>query len=99
MHITTYATGSVTATGTICQLGTTQASLPVGALVGGTFVGTVQVQVSYDPEATSPTWVLFSSALTAAGTVKVDIPVKAVRLQCTAYTSGTIVGGLGVTLA
>lgn len=90
-----YAKGSVTATGVICQLGTEDMDLPIGALVGDTFVGTVLVEVSYDPEATSPTWVPFGSSLTAPGTAKIDIPVKAVRLRCSAYTSGTIVGGLG----
>lgn len=91
-----YAKGSVTATGVICQIGTDDGVLPVGALVGGTFVGTVACEVSYDPEAVSPTWVNFATALTAPGTFKVDVPVKAVRLRCTAFTSGTIVGGLGV---
>lgn len=90
-----YKTGSVTATGVICALGTEAAELPVGGLIGGTFVGTVICEVSYDPEAGSPTWVAFGTNLTAPGTWKVDVPVKAVRLRCSAYTSGTIVGGLG----
>ncbi len=91
----TFKTGSVTATGVIASLGSEGAQLPVGVLVGGTFVGTVVVEVSYDPEATVPTWVAFGAALTAPGTVKVDIPVKAVRARCSAFTSGTIVAGIG----
>jgi len=87
-----YKSGSVTGTGVICSLGTDDMIMPVGALVGGTFVGTVLVEVSNDPEAGSPTWVPFGSSLTAPGTAKVDIPVKAVRLRCSAYTSGTIEG-------
>lgn len=95
MAIQTFKTGSVTATGVICSLGVTGSNLPIGLLVGGTFVGTVKVEVSYDPEVTSPTWVQFSTDLTAAGTVKLDIPVKAVRLRCSAFTSGTIQGAIG----
>lgn len=93
-----YAQGSVTATGVICQIGCDDAVLPVGALVGGTFVATVLVEVSYNPEAVSPTWVPFGSAITAPGTAKIDVPVKAARLRCSAFTSGTIVGGFGAAL-
>jgi len=90
-----FATGSVTATGVICQMGVEDCQVPVGCLVGGTFVGTVLVEVCYDPQAVSPTWVAFGSSLTAPGTAKIDVPVKAVRLRCSAFTSGTIVGGIG----
>lgn len=76
------------------SVGCEGANLPVAAVVGGTFVGTVIVEVSMDPEAGSPTWIPFGAAITAPGTAKVDIPCKAVRLRCSAYTSGTIVGGL-----
>lgn len=78
-----------------CALGTDGANPPVGVVIGGTFVGTVIVEVSNDPEAASPTWAPFGAAVTAPGTVKVDIPVKAVRLRCSAYTSGTIAGFIG----
>ena len=91
-----YATGSVTATGVICSIGADDCVLPLGAAIGGTFVGTVLCEISYNPEAAVPTWVPFGSALTAPGTFKVDVPVKAVRLRCSAFTSGTIVGGMGV---
>lgn len=87
--------GSVTATGVIATLGVEDCQVPVGVLVGGTFVGTVLVEVCYDPQAVSPTWVQFGSSVTAPGTVKVDIPVKAVRARCSAFTSGTIVAGIG----
>lgn len=90
-----YKTGSVTATGVIVSIGTEDSALPVGLAVGGTFVGTVLCEISYDPEAGSPTWMPFGSALTAPGTFKVDVPCKGVRLRCSAFTSGTIVGGVG----
>lgn len=90
--------GSVTATGVITQLGVEDAQVPVGVIIGGTFVGTVLVEVAFDPQAVSPTWVQFGSPLTAPGTVKVDIPVKAVRARCSAFTSGTIVAGIGALL-
>lgn len=73
-------------------LGTEDMVMPVGVLIGGTFVGTVLVECCNDPAAGSPTWVPFGSAVTVPGTVKIDIPVKAVRLRCSAYTSGTIQG-------
>jgi hypothetical protein len=91
-----YKTGSVTATGVILSLGVEDGKLPVGLAVGGTFVGTVFCEISFNPEDASPTWVQFGSSLTAPGTVKVDIPCKGVRLRCSAFTSGTIVGGAGV---
>jgi hypothetical protein len=94
---TNYESGSVTATGTICSAGAVDATLPVGCLVGGTFVGTVKCEVSYDIDtAAVPTWVQFGADITAPGTVKVDVPAKAVRLRCSAFTSGTILGGIGV---
>lgn len=86
-----FATGSVTATGVICNLGVQDCGLPVGVSVGGTFVGTVLVEVTYD----GVTWTQFGSSLTAPGTAKVDVPVADVRLRCSAFTSGTIVGGIG----
>lgn len=75
-----------------CSLGTDDCNQPVGVVIGGTFVGTVIVEVSNDPEAAVPVWAPFGAAVTAPGTVKIDIPVKAVRLRCSAYTSGTIAG-------
>jgi hypothetical protein len=95
MADTSYVTGSVTSAAVICSIGSDGSALPVGAAVGGTFVGTVLCEVSYNPEAGSPTWIAFGAALTAPGTFKVDVPVKAVRLRCSAFTSGTIVGGIG----
>lgn len=86
---------SVTATGVITSLGVEDCQLPIGVIVAGTFTATVLVEVSYDPGAASPTWVQFGSSLSAAGTVKVDIPVKAVRVRCSAFTSGTITAGIG----
>lgn len=97
MARTQYESGSVTATGVICSLGAVDAELPVGGAIGGTFVGTVICEISYDPDAAVPTWVAFGTNLTAPGTWNVNIPCKAVRLRCSAFTSGTIVGGLGAT--
>lgn len=90
-----YKTGSVTATGVIVSLGVEDCALPVGLAAGGTFVGTVTCEISFDPEAGSPTWIKFGTDVTAPGTWKLDVPAKAVRLRCSAYTSGTIVGGVG----
>jgi hypothetical protein len=91
-----YKSGSVTATGTIVQLGVEDCLLPVGLAIGGTFVGTVTCEISYDSDAASPTWIKFGTDLTAPGTWKLDVPAKAVRLRCSAFTSGTIVGGAGM---
>ena len=54
--------------------------------VVGTFVGTLQVQVS--PDGTN--WVNEGSALTAPGKISIPKAAKQVRGDCTAYTSGTI---------
>lgn len=56
--------------------------------VVGTFVGTLQVQIS--PDGTN--WVNEGSALTAPGYVAIPAAAKQVRGDCTAYTSGTIEG-------
>lgn len=90
-----YAKGTIGATGVICSLGVVDYPVPYGVVVGGTFVGTVLVEVSNDPDAGSPTWVAFGAGVTAPGTVKVDIPVKAVRARCSAFTSGTIFAAIG----
>jgi hypothetical protein len=59
--------------------------------VEGTFTATYQVQISLDtsasPAATS--WQNEGAALTTAGTLEVTKPAAWVRLNCTAYTSGT----------
>jgi len=57
---------------------------PVGVMVSGTFVATIVIEVSFD----GTSWAPFGSALTAPGTVKIDIPVKQVRARCSAFTSG-----------
>lgn len=63
----------------------------VGCFVGGTFVGTVQIEVSFD----GTNWAAYGAALTAPGTVAITIPVKQVRANCTAYTSGLAVAYVG----
>lgn len=64
-----------------------------GAFVNmsGTFTATYQVQESFDG---GTSWVNKGSALTAAGAVAIDDAATAVRLNCTAYTSGTPVAGV-----
>lgn len=89
------AQASVTATGVICTMDLSDYD-NVGWVVGGTFVGTVTPQVSQD----GVTWAPFGTALTAPGSaVQLDAPFKYIRLNCTAYTSGTIVGMLGASKA
>jgi len=56
--------------------------------VVGTFVGTVQVQVS--PDGTN--WVNEGSALTVPGKIAMPAGTKQMRADCTAFTSGTIEG-------
>lgn len=83
--------GSVTATGTICSFDMT-AYRHFSTAVGGTFVGTVQTQISLDG---GTTWVLFGTAVTAPASVSYqNAATTLVRLQCTAFTSGAIVGGI-----
>lgn len=60
--------------------------------VGGTFVGTWSLKVSFDG---GTTYVQFDSG-TAAKVVTLPRCSYA-RLDCTAFTSGTIVGGFGGT--
>lgn len=95
---TIFATGSAVGTTTLCGLGVQDCQVPIGIAVGGTFVGTVLVEISFDSDAAAPTWIAFGSAITTPSTVKLDIPVKSVRLRCSAFTSGTIVGGIGALL-
>lgn len=54
--------------------------------VFGTFVGTVQMQVS--PDGTN--WVDEGSPVSAAARISIPQEAKQARLDCTAYTSGTI---------
>lgn len=56
--------------------------------VTGTFVGTVKLQVSPDNVA----WVDSGSPVTAPALIAIPEGVGYVRLNCTAYTSGSIVG-------
>jgi hypothetical protein len=58
----------------------------IGYLVGGTFVGTIKIEVSFD----GTTFVELAS-LTAPGVALITVPVKQVRARCSAYTSGLAV--------
>jgi hypothetical protein len=59
--------------------------------IEGTFTATYQVQISLDTSATpaAASWQNEGAALTTAGTLEVTKPAAWVRLNCTAYTSGT----------
>lgn len=63
----------------------------VRALVSGTFVGTVTIEVSFDE---GTTWAIFQT-LTAVGLSNELPPCGRVRANCTAFTSGTIVADYG----
>lgn len=76
-------------TGAVAEV--TGYDLPIGLLFSGTFVATLKVEVSYD----GTNWAQFGADVTAVGTVKIDIPVKQVRVRCSAYTSGAAHVGLG----
>ena len=56
--------------------------------VCGTFVGTVKLQVS--PDGTN--WVDSGSAVTAPAIIAIPRAAKFARLNCTAWTSGSIEG-------
>lgn len=63
----------------------------VAAMIGGTFVGTASIEVNFD----AATWIPVPGVLSGATTPQMlAIPVRArqIRLNCTAYTSGTIEG-------
>ncbi len=81
----TYTQTSIAATGVI-QTVFTHSYVRTGVQISGTFVGTVQVEVSNNGTDWSP----YGTALTAPGVVEVTQPCEQVRARCTAYTSGTI---------
>lgn len=62
--------------------------------ITGTFTATYQVQISCDPSDSpaSTSWTNVGSALTAAGNLFVQQPCTWLRINCTAYTSGTPTG-------
>ncbi|MBZ9600741.1 hypothetical protein [Phyllobacterium chamaecytisi] len=68
------------------------------AKISGTFVGTVGIEVDVLGDGVFAPVVDMTGAavaLTAPGAIKIDNGVGAfVRLSCTAFTSGTITGGL-----
>lgn len=59
----------------------------VFAMISGTFVGTMVIEVSFDG---GTSWVQFDSA-TAPKLTAVLPPCNFVRARCSAFTSGTIV--------
>ncbi len=61
--------------------------------ISGTFVGTVIAEGSPDGTNYSP---LTNGTLTAPGTIPVPGSCKKVRIRCSAFTSGTIVGVVGL---
>jgi hypothetical protein len=62
--------------------------------IEGTFTANYQAQISCDPSDSpaSTSWTNVGTALTAAGNIFIQQPCTYVRIQCTAYTSGTPVG-------
>lgn len=67
-------------------------------IVGGTFVGTVQLQVAIADAAGADVWVPCQQ-LTAPGVVTCNMSqARKYRAACSAYTSGTIVYSLGTAI-
>ena len=68
----------------------------VDLAVGGTFVGTVQLQVCIPGAAGAELWVPVSAGLTAPGIITYNAGTgRAFRAACTAYTSGTAYYSVG----
>lgn len=68
---------------------------PTSVQVSGTFVGTYSIEGTLDnvmDPTVTPTWsaVANGAALTAGALVAILTPLTAVRLNVTAYTSGTV---------
>lgn len=93
LYIKLHPTTGFTAVATGTPVEVSSYDIPQGILVSGTFVATLKIEVSYD----GTNWAQFGADVTAPGTVKIDIPVKQVRARVSAYTSGTVVVGLGAT--
>lgn len=67
----------------------------VDLVVGGVFVGTVQLQVAIPDASGANVWVPVSAGLTAPGVITYLAGTqRSFRVACTAYTSGTIVYSL-----
>lgn len=70
---------------------TTVGGATVDLVVGGTFVGTVQLQVCIPGAAGAALWVPVSAGLTAPGVITFQAGAgRQFRAACTAYTSGTV---------
>lgn len=68
----------------------------VELIVGGTFVGTIQLQVAIPGAAGADLWVPVGTSLTAPGVISVVFgQCRKVRAACTAYTSGTAYYSVG----
>ena len=65
-------------------------------VVGGTFVGTIQLQVCIPDATGAAVWVPVSAGLTAPGVITYQAGTgRAFRAACTAWTSGTIIYSVG----
>lgn len=72
------------------QDATRVAGATVDLVVGGTFVGTVQLQVCIPGAAGAELWVPVSAGLTAPGVITYQAGTqRQFRAACSAYTSGT----------
>jgi len=68
----------------------------VELVVGGTFVGTIQLQVAIPGSGGADLWVPVSAGLTAPGVISAVFgQCRKVRAACTAYTSGTAYYSVG----
>jgi hypothetical protein len=84
--------GSLTAPGVSATVADTTDGETLDVYISGTFVGTVVTEASADGTNFAPV----AAGLTAPGIVRVPATAKKVRLNVTAFTSGTIVGHVGI---
>jgi hypothetical protein len=71
----------------------------IDLIVGGTFVGTIQLQTAMPGAAGADVWVPVGSNLTAAGSLVFNGAIgRKFRVSCTAYTSGTAYYSLGASI-
>jgi hypothetical protein len=57
--------------------------------VDGTFVATMQVQISPDQDPATAVWYDEGAAISAKGMLEITKPCRLLRINTTAYTSGT----------
>lgn len=81
--------------GAVANDATLVQGVSVDLVVGGTFVGTIQLQVAIPDATGANVWVPIGAGLTAPGTITYNAGTqRSFRAACTAWTSGTIVYSL-----